>query len=78
MDSSAIVGTPCSERNDSPVVETPISKDNVYVPDTPHERNMGEARGGTTPFLTSAKLFESLISDINRTSHCQIVMGSSD
>ena len=107
MDSSAIVGTPCSERNDSPVVETPImegasevagvdmdsstivgtpcsegvfdrpvvetafSKDNVYVPDTPDKRNMGGARGGTTPFLTSAKLLESLISDINRASHCK-------
>ena len=40
MDSSTIVGTPCSEGVfDSPVVETPISKDNVYIPDTPHERS---------------------------------------
>ena len=31
-------------------------------------RSMGEVRGGTTPFLTSAKQLESLISEINRTS----------
>ena len=33
-------------------------------------RSMGEVRGGTTPFLTSAKQLESLISEINRTSCC--------
>ena len=34
-------------------------------------RSMGEVRGGTTPFLTSAKQLESLISEINRTSRCR-------
>ena len=74
----SVVGTPCSEGNysfdfDSPVVETPISKgkDKEYVPDTPDMRNIGEARGGTTPFLTSAKQLESLVSEINRTSCCR-------
>ena len=43
----------------------------MYVPDTPEMRNIGEARGGNTPFLTSAKQLDSLISDINRTSHCK-------
>ena len=62
-------GTPC---NDS-IVDTPIGKgrDTVYVPDTPEMRNIGETRGGNTPFLTSAKQLDSLIRDINRTSHCK-------
>ena len=31
----------------------------LYIPDTPAMRSMGEIRGGTTPFLTSAKRLES-------------------
>ena len=63
------VDTPCSDAN----VDTPISKvkDPMYVPDTPEMRGIGEARGGTTPFLTSAKQLDSLISAINRTSCCK-------
>ena len=40
----------------------------MYVPDTPDMRKIGEAGGGTTPFLTSAKQLKSLI---NRTSLCK-------
>ena len=63
------VDNPCSDTN----VDTPISKvkDLVYVQDTPEMRGIGEARGGTTPFLTSAKQLDSLISAINRTSCCK-------
>ena len=70
---ASVIGTPGSEGKDSPAFETPISKDKdyLYVPDTPAMRSMGEVRGGTTPFLTSAKKLESLISEINRTSHCR-------
>ena len=68
-----LVYTPGSEGKDSHAFETPISKDKdyLYVPDTPAMRSTGGVRGGTTPFLTSAKQLESLISGINRTSRCR-------
>ena len=65
-----VVYTSCSDTN----LDTPINKvkDPMYVPDTPEMRNIGEAWGGTTPFLTSAKQLDSLISVINRTSCCKL------
>ena len=47
------------------------TEDPVFVPDTPGMRNMGELRGGNTPFLTCAAQFDKLISSINDTSQCK-------
>ena len=47
------------------------TEDPVFVPDTPGMRNMGELRGGNTPFLTCAAQLDKLISSINDTSQCK-------
>ena len=70
------VDTPFSDAN----VDTPISKvkDPVYVSDTPEMRGIGETRGGTTPFLTSANYIVSLVPIGPPVVRPQFAMGSLD
>ena len=63
--------TPYSEDLGS-FFESPYNAgDPVFVPDTPSMRLVGELRGSTTPFLTSAAQIEQLICNINETSVCK-------
>ena len=65
------MSTPFSE-NRSSISESPYSAtDPEFVPDTPGMRLIGEMRGSTTPFLTSAVQIEKLMSSINETSACK-------